>query len=85
MHLGIDIIVRFPWPLLIDLQDDREIAYSNSAIFFLNAYKCELTLDRIVGSFTLRHVMNAERYLAMVQDEIWPVYQCSGDGEDFHA
>ena len=34
---------------------------------------CGMTSDSIVGFFILRDTMNAERYLTMLQDEIWPV------------
>ena len=34
---------------------------------------CGMTSDSIVGPFTLRDTLNAERYHTMLQDEIWPV------------
>ena len=37
-----------------------------------------MALDRIVGPFMLHDTMNAERYLTMLRDEVWPIiiYQC---------
>ena len=32
-----------------------------------------MTLDRIVSPFILRHAVNAERYLTMLRQEIWPL------------
>uniref|UniRef100_A0A0L8I7P7 Tc1-like transposase DDE domain-containing protein n=1 Tax=Octopus bimaculoides TaxID=37653 RepID=A0A0L8I7P7_OCTBM len=35
--------------------------------------KCGMTSDRIVGPFIPCNTINTERYLTMLQDEIWPV------------
>lgn len=43
---------------------------------------CGMTSDRIVGPFILRDTMNAERYLIMLQDEIWPVISAWENVED---
>jgi hypothetical protein len=43
---------------------------------------CGMTSDRIVGPFILRDTMNAERYLAMLQDDIWPVIRAWENIED---
>ena len=32
-----------------------------------------MTSDRIVGPFILHDTMNAERYLTMLIDEVWPI------------
>ena len=32
-----------------------------------------MTSDRIVGPFILHDIMNAERYLTMLRDEVWPI------------
>ena len=32
-----------------------------------------MTLDRILGPFILHDTMNAERYLTMLRDEVWPI------------
>ena len=32
-----------------------------------------MTLNRIVGPFILHDAMNAERYLTMLRDEVWPI------------
>ena len=34
---------------------------------------CGMTSDRIVSLFILHNSMNAERYLAMLKDEVWPI------------
>ena len=34
---------------------------------------CGMTASRIVGPFIIRDTMNAERYLAMLQNDVWPV------------
>ena len=33
---------------------------------------CGMTSDRIVGPFILYVTTNAERYLTMLKDEVWP-------------
>ena len=43
---------------------------------------CGMTSDRIVGPFIFRNTMNAERYLTMLQDEIWPVVNTWANIED---
>ena len=43
---------------------------------------CGMTSDSIVGPFILRDTMNAERYLTMLQDEIWPVISTWENIED---
>ena len=32
-----------------------------------------MTSDRILGPFILHDTMNAERYLTMLKDEVWPI------------
>lgn len=34
---------------------------------------CGMTSDQLLGPIILRDTMNAERYLAMLQDQVWPV------------
>lgn len=34
---------------------------------------CGITSDQVVGPFLLRNTMNAERYLDMLRDRVWPV------------
>ena len=41
-----------------------------------------MTSDSIVGPFILRDTMNAERYLTILQDEIWPVISIWENIED---
>ena len=41
-----------------------------------------MTFDRIVGPFILRDTMNAERYLTMLKDEIWPIISAWENIED---
>ena len=32
-----------------------------------------MTLDRIAGPFIFHDIMNAEQYLTMLKDEVWPI------------
>lgn len=34
---------------------------------------CGITSNKVVGPFILRDTMNSERYLAMLEDEVWPI------------
>ncbi len=43
---------------------------------------CGMTSDSIVGPFILCDTMNAERYLTMLRDEIWPVINTWENIED---
>ena len=43
---------------------------------------CGTTPDYAVGPFILRDTMNAERYLTMLQDEIWSVISTWENIED---
>ena len=43
---------------------------------------CGMTSDCAVGPFILRDTMNAERYLTMLQDEIWSVISTWENIED---
>ena len=43
---------------------------------------CGMTSDCAVGPFILRATMNAERYLTMLQDEIWSVISTWENIED---
>ena len=43
---------------------------------------CGMTSESIVNPFILRDTLNAERYLTMLQDEIWPVISTWENIED---
>ena len=43
---------------------------------------CGMTSDRIVGPFILRYAVNAERYLTIMREEIWPVIRTWENIED---
>ena len=43
---------------------------------------CGMTSDSTVGPFILRDAINAERYLTMLPDEIWPVISTGENIED---
>ena len=43
---------------------------------------CGMTSDRIVGPFILHDTMNAERYLTMLRDEVWPIISAWDNIED---
>ncbi|KAJ4439626.1 hypothetical protein ANN_07754 [Periplaneta americana] len=34
---------------------------------------CSITFNQVVGPFILRNIMNPERYLAMLENEVWPI------------
>ena len=41
-----------------------------------------MTSDRIMGPFILLDTINAERYLTMLRDEVWPIISASDNIED---
>ena len=41
-----------------------------------------MTFDRIVGMFILHDIMNAERYLTMLRDKVWPIISAWDNIED---
>ena len=43
---------------------------------------CEMTFDKIVGLFILRHTMNAKRYITILKDEIRSVISTWNNIED---
>ena len=43
---------------------------------------CGMTSDSIVGPFILHDTMNAERYLTMLKDEVWPIISAWNNIED---
>ena len=34
---------------------------------------CGMTATRVIGPYFLRHTMNAERYLQILEDYVWPI------------
>ena len=41
-----------------------------------------MTSNRIVGPFILHDIMNAERYLTMLRDKVWPIISAWDNIED---
>ena len=41
-----------------------------------------MTFNRIVGIFILHDIMNAERYLTMLRDNVWPIISAWDNIED---
>ena len=41
-----------------------------------------MTFNRIVGIFILHDIMNAERYLTMLRDKVWPIISAWDNIED---